>query len=101
VALIKDIHQEDKTMNTAKWLHPVNGYQSDAFYKQLYGKDLIVSRLGKITLIHLDHPSKEEIQRRIEETIREELTGEAFSDDCPLCREFREHPHNIVYYGQS
>jgi hypothetical protein len=76
-------------------------YRSAGYYKKLYGKDAVITRLGYITIVHLDHPGKEEIQKRKEEIIREELTGEAFDDDCPLCQEFKNHPHDIVYYDQD
>jgi hypothetical protein len=86
-------------MNKRNRLNSKTEYRSDAQYKQLYGKDTIVTRLGYITIIHLDHPDKEKIRKRIEEVMHEEITGEAFFDDCPLCHEFQKHPYDIVYYG--
>jgi len=73
-------------------------HQNDSHYKQFYGKDVIVTRLGRVNIVHLDRPSKEEIQKRTEEIMREEIAGVAFFDDCPLCREFQKHPYDIVYY---
>jgi hypothetical protein len=73
-------------------------YRSKEYCKQLYGKHVIVTRLGDITIIHLDRPSKKEIQKRKEKIMREELNGKAFFDDCPLCEEFKKYPYNIVYY---
>ncbi len=79
-------------------LESVTEYQTEKGYKQLYGKHVIVTRLGDITIIHLDRPGKKEIQKRKEEITREELTDEAFFDDCPLCKEFKKHPYDAVYY---
>jgi hypothetical protein len=80
---------------------PGVGYRSDEYYAQLYGKDAVITRLGKITIVHLDHPDKAEIERRKEEIIREEITGEGFDDDCPLCRDFQNHPYDVVYFAQD
>lgn len=88
---------KDKTSR----LNPGFEHRSEEYYKQLYGKDAVITRLGIITIVHLDHPSKEKIQKRTEEIVREELTGETFDDDCPLCQEMKNHPHEIVYYDQD
>ena len=88
-------------MNKTKRLNPVTKYQNDAYHKQLYGKDAIVTRLGYVTIIHLDRPNKEEIQKRKEEIMREEITGKAFFDDCPLCNELNKHLYDIVYYRKD
>jgi hypothetical protein len=76
-------------------------YRSNRYYKEFYGKDAILTRLGHVNIVHLDHPSKKEIQKCTEEIMREEIAGEAFFDDCPLCREFQKQPYDIVYYGQD
>jgi hypothetical protein len=76
-------------------------YRSDEYYKQLYGKNAVITRLGGITIVHLDNPGKEEIRKRTEEIMREELTGEAYDDDCPLCQEMKNQPHEVVYYDQD
>ena len=47
--------------------------ESDEEYKKRYGPDAILSRLGKITIVHCDRPTKETIEERINEVIREEL----------------------------
>lgn len=88
-------------MDKTNQLSPEAEYRSNEYYKQLYGKNAIVTRLGEITIVHLDHPSKKEIQKRKEEIMREELSGEAFFDDCPLCKEFQKHPYDIVYYEKD
>ena len=76
-------------------------YRTDEYYRKFYGKNVIVTRLGHINIIHLDNPTKSEIRKRIDEIMREELSGEAFFDDCPLCREFQKHPYDIVYTTQK
>ncbi|MFA5362159.1 MAG: hypothetical protein WC335_02785 [Candidatus Omnitrophota bacterium] len=76
-------------------------YRSDEYYRQAYGKNAVITRLGYITIVHLDNPSKKEIQKRTEEIMREEITGEAYDDDCLLCQEMKNHPHEVVYYDQD
>jgi hypothetical protein len=49
--------------------------------------------VGNFNLVHLDHPSEEEIRRRIQEFDPREL----FEEDCPICRMLREQGGNIVY----
>jgi hypothetical protein len=78
-----------------------NHFQDDEALKRRYGKGAVIVRLGHINIVHLDHSSRETIHQRTEEIMREELTGEAFFDDCPLCREFQKHPYDIVYYKQD
>ena len=87
-------------INKTNRLNPKVEYQSNEYYKQLYGKSAIITRLGDITIVHLDRPNKKEIQKRKEEIMREELTGEAFFDGCPLCQEMKKHPYDVVYYAQ-
>jgi hypothetical protein len=74
--------------------------ERDDYYRKHYGKNAIVNKLGRINIVHLDNPDKKEIQTRIEEVIREEITGEAYFDDCPLCRLTRDLPHDVVYYNR-
>ncbi len=88
-------------MNKTNQLGPETGYQNNEYYKQLYGKNAIITQLGQITIIHLDNPSKKIIQKRKEEITHEELTGKAFFDDCPLCKEFQKHPYDVVYYRKD
>lgn len=66
-------------------------------YRRMYGNHARISRLGKITVIHLDNPSEETIRKRVDEAVREEMAGEAFEDNCPLCREFEDSPYEVVY----
>lgn len=81
--------------------NPKIEYRSDEYCRQVYGKNAVITRLGYITIVHLDNPSKKEIRKRTEEIMCEELTGEAYNDDCPLCQEMKNHPHEIVYYDQD
>jgi len=79
--------------------NPGTEYRSNEYYEQLYGRDTVITRLGKITIVHLDHPGQAEIKRRSEEVMREEITQEVLDDDCPLCRELRDQPYDVVYFG--
>jgi hypothetical protein len=55
--------------------------------------------MGKIIIVHLDRPVQTEIQRRSKEVMREDISGEVLDDDCPLCRELRDQPCDVVYFG--
>ena len=70
-------------------------------YQQAYGRDALVTRLGDLAIVHLDRPSPETIQRRIDEVIREEIRDEAFEEDCPLCQSMKQFPYDVVYYGEG
>lgn len=76
-------------------------YRTDAEYKRMYGKNVILSRLGKITIVHTDRPSKETIEKQINEVIREELRDEVYETDCPLCQMVKDEPYDIVYTGND
>jgi hypothetical protein len=75
--------------------------KSDEEYKKHYEKNVTLSRLGKITAVHLDQPSKKTIEERMNEVIREELKDEAFFDDCPLCQMTKNKPYDVVYTGEA
>ena len=67
--------------------------RNDEELKAIFGEHALVSRVGNFNLVHLDHPSPEEIQMRIDQFDPEDF----FEDDCPLCRMLREQGCNIVY----
>ncbi len=73
----------------------------DTTQQEIYGKSVFVTRLGKINIIHLDNPSENKIRKRIEETLREEIDGESFEDNCPLCLEMKNHSYDVVYYKEE
>ena len=58
-----------------------------------------MTKLGHINIVHLDEPDDQTIRQRIEEVIKEEIEGTAFEDDCPLCRELKHRPYDVVYDG--
>lgn len=72
-------------------------YRIDVEYKKIYGEGVILNRLGKITIVHTDRPSKETIEKRINEVIREELRDEAYEPDCSLCQMIKDEPYDVVY----
>jgi len=78
-----------------------HNYRTDAEYKKIYGDGVILSRLGKITIVHTDRPSKKTIEKRINEVIREELRDEAYEPDCPLCQMVKNDPCDVVYTGDD
>jgi len=66
---------------------------------QVYGKNITVSRVNGYNIIHLDNPGEKVIRKRIKEV----LTGQIDDDldsDCLLCQDFKDHPHDIVYFRQ-
>jgi hypothetical protein len=84
-------------------IRSISGYQTgpaEGAHKG-YGENALVTRIGHINIVHLDHPNDEIIQKRIEEVIAEEISGDAYEDDCPLCRSLRNKPYDIVYYGKD
>ncbi len=76
-------------------------YRSDEYYRRAYGKNAVITRLGYITIVHLDNPDKETIRKRTEEVMHDEITGEAYDDDCPLCQMMKNQQHEVVYYKQD
>ena len=52
----------------------------------LYGKNAIVSRKGRFTLVHLDRPSRAVVRARTREFDPQEF----FEQDCPVCKVIEE-----------
>jgi hypothetical protein len=69
--------------------------QSENELKRVFGEEAIISRVGSFNLVHLDHPSPEEVAKRIAEFDPNDL----FEDDCPLCQMLRDQGGNVVYSG--
>ncbi len=67
--------------------------ESDEELKEIFGENVIISRMGRFNLIHLDNPSPETVERRVAEFDPHDL----FEDDCPLCKMLREQGGNVVY----
>jgi hypothetical protein len=63
--------------------------------EQTYGKDVIITRVGRNNLVHLDSPSPEVIQERIEKANNGDYDD--FDDDCPLCQAMKGQPYEIVF----
>ncbi|MGH9341748.1 MAG: hypothetical protein ACRD1R_19710 [Acidobacteriota bacterium] len=66
---------------------------SDGELREMYGEDIVISRVGRFNLVHLDSPDPEEVIRRIAEFDPADL----FEDDCPLCQMLREEGGNVLY----
>lgn len=66
-------------------------------HQRAYGRKVLVTRMGKINIIHTDHPSQKTIRKRIDEVLHEEIDGDPFEDDCPLCQDLKYHPYDVVY----
>ena len=65
---------------------------SDERLREIYGQHAVFSRVENITLVHIDSPSPETIERRTAEFDPRKY----WTDDCPLCRYQREHGGHIV-----
>ena len=61
--------------------------------KRMFGKDAVVSRIGKFNLIHLDNPSPQEKARRVKNFNPDNL----FEDDCPICSMLKKQGGNVIY----
>lgn len=69
----------------------------DEIHKRAYGDHVLVTQLGKINIVHTDRPSEDVIKKRIEEVLHEEIDGDPFDDDCPLCQDLKKYPYDVVY----
>lgn len=65
---------------------------SDERLREIYGEHAVFSRVENITLVHIDSPSPETIERRTAEFDPRMY----WTDDCPLCSYQREHGGHIV-----
>ena len=61
----------------------------------MYGKDAVISRKGRFTLVHLDRPSAELIRSRTENFDPDEF----FKCDCRICELTREG--GVVVFDES
>lgn len=57
--------------STYQPLHIWTGPADESYQKQ-YGSEILITRMGKITIVHTDRPSKDVIRRRIDEVLHEE-----------------------------
>ena len=61
----------------------------------MYGKNAIISRKGRFTFVHLDHPSTDLVRDRTENFDPEEF----FKCDCRICRLTKEG--GVVVFDDS
>ena len=61
--------------------------------KKMFGREAVISRIGKFNLIHLDNPSPEEEARRINNFNPDDI----FEDDCPICSMLKKKGGNVIY----
>ncbi len=74
-------------------LNEKKGDQREKDLKRMFGKNAVVSRIGKFNLIHLDNPSPQEEARRVRNFNPDNL----FEDDCPICRMMKKQGGNVIY----
>jgi len=67
--------------------------QTEKELRKMFGKDAVISRIGRFNLIHLDHPSPEEEARRVRNFDPDSL----FEDDCPICSMLKKQGGNVIY----
>ena len=68
--------------------------RNDAQLRELYGSHILTSRPDPdTTMIHLDNPDQEEIEKRVREFNRDSL----FEDNCPICQMIRAEHCEVVY----
>lgn len=79
---------------------PSNGWPSRVYLQREYGdRRVVVNRVGKINLIHLDRPSQQTIQQRIRNVMEEELCAGRPQAVCPLCQGCYDHAYDVLYYN--
>jgi hypothetical protein len=61
----------------------------------MYGKNAVISRKGRFTFVHLDHPSRDLVLARMEEFDPDEF----FKCDCRVCELTKEG--GIVIFDDS
>ena len=69
------------------------GVPGEKDLKRMFGKNAVVSRIGKFNLIHLDNPSPQEEARRVKNFDPDSL----FEDDCPICSMLKKQGGNVIY----
>ena len=74
-------------------LNEKKGEQREKDLKRMFGKNAVVSRIGKFNLIHLDNPAPQEEARRVRNSNPDNL----FEDDCPICRMMKKQGGNVIY----
>lgn len=67
--------------------------ESDEELRKYFGEEAVITRVGRFNLIHLDHPSEEELSRRI----RDFDPDRYLDPQCQLCRLLREQGGSFVY----
>ena len=65
---------EAKMKYKIRWDEKLREEFNDEELREIYGSHAVITRLGKINVIHLDRPGPEVIQKRIEE-VRQEKEG--------------------------
>ena len=68
---------------------------SDADLRVLYGRNAVISRKARFTLVHLDNPSPEVVRQRR----REFDPATFFCGDCPLCELMKES--GVIVFDES
>lgn len=66
-------------------------FESDEL-RRVYGDGAVFSRVGVFTLVHLDNPTPDTVERRTSE-----FDPGEFFDECPLCQFSREKGGHIVF----
>ena len=69
-------------------------HATEATLRARYGPEAIVSRVGAIWMVHLDQPSKAEIQERLTEVQQDVLEPE----DCACCDLMRPQAGDTLIY---
>lgn len=68
-------------------------FESDESLRRVYGDHAIFQRVGAFTLVHLDTPTPDVLEKRQAEFSPDEY----FFDDCPLCQHARDSGGHIIF----
>jgi hypothetical protein len=71
--------------------------ETDEQLRRVYGENVVISHVGKFTLIHLDNPTPEAVATREAEFEPDDY----FFDTCPLCVQARDQGGHIVFDAES
>jgi hypothetical protein len=66
---------------------------SDDSLRRVYGDTAVFSHVGNFTLVHLDNPTREQVERRTAEFRPDDF----FLDDCPLCCQAKQEGGHVVF----
>ena len=75
-----------------------HGRQPDLGFETYETEKEWITPVGEYNIVHSDCPTKDEIEKRVTDFIKEIAFEKGFDDDCPACQLMKSRSYNIVYY---